>query len=252
MNRRNYFIFLVAMLAMLAMGGTALASTIDLSGTGSGGSFDGVVHGRYDKYKPNKNNTGLPDGRVNWGSTKEPGWLHMGWLEMGSDDASLDGKYLWMENFNIYAATGIDPKQGESFVLGTNYTVNQMLQLTIAESFGSHNSINTGGDDFGVLTLTGISFGQDSLKGGTMSLTGFITSTYLGDQPSQFSLTLFDHDEGGNKIMQSLNVGTPNSQNVNVGGQIVVPSAGTPEPSALLLLSSALGVAAFFRSRRRG
>lgn len=239
---------LMTLALLLGLAWPALASTIDLAGTGSGGSYDAVVHGRNDKYKANKNNTGLPDGRVNWGSTKEPGWLQLGWLEMsGSGDESLDGNYLWVENFNIYDVTGIDPKDGESFALGTDYTVNQVLQLTIADSFGSHNGVNTGGDDFGALTLTGVSFGQSSNYGGTMTLTGFITSAYLGDTPSSFSLTLYDHDSGTNQIMAALNSGRPNQQKVNVEGQV---ATGTPEPSALLLLGSALGLAVFLRPRR--
>ena len=251
MASRKLSIILMAVALSLTMAGVALASTIDLAGTGAGGSFDGVVHGRNDKYKPNKNTTGLPDGRVNWGSTKEPGWLHLGWLEMtSSDTAELNNKYLWMENFNIYEATGVDPKDGQSFALGTDYSINQVLQLTIAESFGKHNSINSGGDDFGSLTLTGLSFGFDGTRGGSLTLSGFITSTYLGDDPSQFSLTLFDHDSGGNQIMNALNKGKPGSQNINVDGQIVVPSAGTPEPTALLLLGSALGLAGVLRRRR--
>lgn len=245
-------VLVMAALAVVLVCGSAWAGTIDLTGTGSGGSFDGVVHGYNEKYKEQANNTGLPDGRNNWGSTSEPGWLHLGWLQINdSSNPDLAGKYIWLENFNIYQATGVDPGTlgSNPYVLGTNYSTNQILKLTLSDAYGQKNSINKGGEAFGTLRLTGIQFGFEPDKGGVMTLTGMITSPYLGDEPTPFSLTIVDHDEGQNKILLSLNQGTPNDQRVNISAEI--GDATIPEPGTLLLFGSALGLVGAWRRRRR-
>lgn len=244
-------IMISATLAVLFMAGSAMAGTIDLLGTGSGGSFDGRVHGYNEKYKAQNNNTGLSDGRNNWGSTSEPGWLHLGWLQVNdASNPDLAGKYIWVENFNIYDATGVDPNAlgGNPYVLGTNYSTNQILKLTLSSDFGKQNSINKGGEAFGTLQLTGIQFGFEPTKGGVMTLTGIITSPYLGDAPTPFSLRIVDHDEGQNKIILSLNQGTPQDQDVEIIGQI--GDSTIPEPGTMLLFGTALGAIGLWRRRR--